>query len=116
MEYIVIKKHTSNYPNPLCVIKGEKVKVGRRYTGNKDWANWIYCVKLDKSQEGWVPEQIIAISEHLGTLLEDYTAKELTINKGEKVIGAQELNGWIWCEGSSINSGWIPKSNLKIVS
>lgn len=113
MEYLVIKKHKSNYPNPINVRKGEKVLVGKEYEGEEDWVNWRYCYKTDKSQEGWIPEQLLNISSQHGVLKEDYTAKELTINKGKKVEGINELNGWVWCRDSQGREGWIPKLNLK---
>lgn len=93
MDYLVIKEHESDYPDPITLEKGEKVLVGRRYEGKEDWENWRYCYKLDRSQEGWVPEQLISVSGQSGVVKEDYTAKELTIDAGEKLEGVRELNG-----------------------
>ncbi|MTI49881.1 MAG: ligand-binding protein SH3 [Firmicutes bacterium] len=113
MNYLVIKEHKSNYPKPITLEKGERILIGEKYEGEKEWVNWRYCYKLDKSQEGWVPEQLINISNQYGILKENYTAKELTIKTGEKVKGITELNGWIWCKDENGREGWIPKLNLK---
>lgn len=108
MKYIVVKKHISNYPNPITLRKGEKVIVGKKYVGNENWSNWIYCFKLDKSQEGWVPEQILDDN----IIKEDYTANELNVDEGEILIGTKELNGWLFCCDKMGNEGWVPKDNL----
>ncbi len=44
---------------------------------------------------------------------ENYTARELTINVGERVRGIRELNGWVWCVDLHGREGWIPKMNLE---
>lgn len=79
MKYIVVKKHISNYPNPITLRKGEKVIVGKKYVGNENWSNWIYCFKLDKSQEGWVPRDILIPFNNIEykTTLECITKEDL---------------------------------------
>lgn len=108
MKYKVIEKHISNYPNPITLKKGEKVLVGKKYQGSEFWPNWIYCFKLDKSQEGWVPEQILEND----IVKEDYTANELNVKEEDIVFGIRELNGWIFCKDHLGNEGWVPKENL----
>lgn len=108
MKYKVIEKHISNYPNPITLKKGEKVLVGKKYQGSESWPNWIYCFKLDKSQEGWVPEQILEND----IVKEDYTANELNVKEEDIVFGIRELNGWIFCKDHLGNEGWVPKENL----
>jgi hypothetical protein len=61
MNYLVIKEHKSNYPEPITLEKGERILIGE-----KEWVNWRYCYKFDKSQEGWVTEQLINISNQYG--------------------------------------------------
>jgi hypothetical protein len=114
--YLVIKKHISNYPNPITVKKGDRVKIGRIYVGSENWPNWVYCYKLDLSQEGWIPEQFID-REGYGIINEDYTAKELTIDEGELVEGFRELNGWIWCKKiTDGEEGWLPMNNIRLIA
>lgn len=113
MNYVVIREHKSNYPNPITLEKDERVLVGKKYEGKEGWDNWRYCYKMDKSQEGWVPEQLIILSGKYGIIKENYTAKELTIKAGETLKGIKELNGWVWCRDKEGREGWIPKLNLK---
>lgn len=113
MNYKVIKAHKSNYPNPIMIKKGTKVKVGHKYNGPENWDNWRYCHILDNGAEGWVPEQLLMVENEYGVILEDYTAKELNVENGEIVKGIRELNGWLWCikliDG---DEGWLPRDIL----
>ena len=34
-----------------------------------------------------------------GIIIKQYTAKELNVSIGERVIGLEEFNGWVWGEG-----------------
>ncbi len=114
MKYIVVKRYESQYPDPITVKKGEKVKLGKRYAGLENWPNWIYCHSLRTSKEGWVPEQIIRTKGEYGVLIANYTAKELDVEKGEQVTGERELNEWIWCRRDrDYEEGWVPKINLR---
>jgi len=58
MKYIIRRQHISNYPEPIILTKGEKVRLGHEYNGIEDWLNWGNCYKLDLSKVGWVPEVI----------------------------------------------------------
>ena len=114
MNYIVIMKHETEYPNPITLTIGEKVHIGKEYeaTENENWENWIYCTKADNSTSGWVPKQIINYES--GCILQDYSAKELTVEKDEIVEGIEELNGWLLAKNKSTSEiGWIPMENLK---
>lgn len=116
MNYEVIEAHESNYPNPITIKKGTKVKVGDKYNGPENWEKWRYCYTLDNRTEGWVPEQLLVIENEYGIILEDYTAKELNVEKGEIIKGMRELNGWLWCikiiDG---DEGWLPKEKLRVI-
>ena len=114
MNYIVIKKYETEYPNPITLTIGEKIVIGEEHeaTESENWENWVYCTKADNSNSGWVPKQIINYES--GLVLQDYSAKELTIEKGEIVEGIKELNGWLLSKNKSTNEiGWIPMENLK---
>ncbi|HZK56596.1 MAG TPA: SH3 domain-containing protein [Desulfosporosinus sp.] len=115
MKFELIEEHKSNNPTPLIIRKGTRVNVGKRSDGANSWPNWIYCYSLDGNSEGWTPEQIIQIESEYGIVLEDYSAKELGMKKGEIVEGNIELNGWVWC--SKLNGseeGWLPKEKIVV--
>ncbi|GAV14642.1 SH3 domain-containing protein [Paenibacillus sp. NAIST15-1] len=79
-DYIVIKKHRSNYPNPLTLIKGQSVIMGEKYEGPENWENWIFCTTQSEGNQkisGWVPMQLLDTKGTEAIVLEDYTAREL---------------------------------------
>ncbi len=113
MEFEITKEHKSDSSSPLIIEKETRIKLGDRSDDAGNWPNWIYCYTLDGISEGWAPEQIIQIEGEYGVTLEDYSAKELSVKKGEIVKGNRELNGWVWC--SKLNGseeGWLPKEKI----
>ncbi|HFK1497177.1 MULTISPECIES: SH3 domain-containing protein [Bacillus] len=114
MKYIVIKLHVSNYHNPIRLEEGDVVKMIESYAGPENWENWMFCHEEKYDRKGWVPEQIIRKDMNgTGIIIKQYTAKELNVSIGERVIGLEELNGWIWCEKTGGEDGWVPKGNLQ---
>ncbi|MCL2412611.1 MAG: hypothetical protein FWC98_00550, partial [Bacteroidales bacterium] len=101
--------------------QGEKVIIGQTSEEtigetqyDENWTNWIFCTKLDKSNEGWVPKQIIEVENDFGTITEDYSAKELDVDEGTIVDGIKELNGWLLSKSEKTNEiGWIPLDKLQ---
>jgi hypothetical protein len=112
MEYIVIEAHETEFPSPLLVKRNEKVVVKGE---SEHWQGWIYCIKTDSSNEGYVPEQIIKYEDNYGIITEDYSAKELNVREGDILEGIKELNGWMWSENKKTHEmGWIPVKNIKL--
>ena len=112
MEYIVTEDHRTEFPDPLLLRQGEEVIVGEESSHN--WPNWILCTKADGSNKGWVPKQIIKQEKNYGKITEDYSAKELDIDKGTIVEGIKELNGWLLSKNKKTNEiGWIPLEKMK---
>ncbi|MGN5651515.1 SH3 domain-containing protein [Bacillus sp. Brlt_9] len=117
MEYIVIKSHVSNYPDPIRLEEGDIVKMIESYAGPENWENWMFCHEEKYNRKGWVPEQIIMKNTTgVGIITKQYTAKELNVSIGERLIGLEELNGWVWCEKTGGEDGWVPKENLQNIS
>ncbi|WP_053844488.1 DUF6348 family protein [Paracidovorax avenae] len=116
MKYRVIKPHRSEYPEPICLLKDEEVRIGERYEGPEGWDEWYFCATA-VHPGGWVPGQVIEQLERgCGKLLEDYSARELDVDEGEVLTGSRMLNGWLWCESSNSSSpGWVPLANLELL-
>jgi hypothetical protein len=94
--------------------KEEKVIIGEESGVN--WPNWVFCTKMDGSSKGWVPKQIIKFEKNYGYTIENYSAKELNIEKGYILNCIKELNGWSWCKCENTNEiGWVPNNNIKIL-
>lgn len=114
--YEVKKPHVSNYPNPITLTKGDQVIIGVLYDKNPNWRNWIFCSTNDLIS-GWVPKQIVKIDGDKGTVLENYSARELNVHLGDRLVGIRELNGWLWVKKINSNEeGWTPKENLQSIN
>lgn len=112
--YLVVQAHTSEFPNPMLVRKGDRVAVGERYDGPEGWPDWYLCTPADQ-QAGFVPAQFLdRHADGSATMLEDFTNKELDVAQGEILRGERELNGWVWVvrlvDGET---GWVPLENLR---
>lgn len=113
MKYKIIENHSSNNEKPLMITKGTKVKLGRKSDDSDGWADWIYCYSPDGNSEGWAPIQFVQVEGEYGIVLENYSAKELTVEEGDMVEGEIELNGWIWCSKvNKLGLGWVPKEKI----
>lgn len=112
---IATDQHISEYPDPITFIKGTKIFIGEKYEGNEYWDNWYYCTVPNHSG-GWVPAQLIEQSDKPshGVANDDYTAKELDVNEGDKFRAIKYMNGWLWCQRLFDNElGWVPAGILK---
>lgn len=113
MKYKVIELHKPDNDNPIKVISGETVKVGRESVEEDGWRGWIYCYSLNNNSEGWVPIQMVRLEKEHGVLLNDYSASELDVVEGNIVTGEVEVNGWVWCFiEADFEWGWIPKEKI----
>lgn len=109
-----ISSYTCGYEHPINLSRGEQVKLGKR-APEENWKDWIWA-ENNKKEGGWVPIQIIDFSEdkNCGIVLEDYSAKELNIDKDELIIKMKTLNGWSWVRKISDNDeGWIPNEIIE---
>lgn len=111
--YIVTQSHLSEFPEPMILKKGDRVSVGERYDGPEDWPNWYLC-SVPGQESGFVPEQFIdRHADGTGTMLEDFTNRELNVGEGELLHGEREVNGWLWATRISDGAtGWVPLDNL----
>ena len=116
-KYLVTEDHTSEYPEPITFTRGAPLTVGERYEGSEGWKDWFFC-STPGQESGWVPAQVIeTIDGNAARAREDYTARELNVRKGERLLGARVLNGWVWCKHpADSESGWVPLSNLQEVN
>lgn len=109
----VLKTHISSYSEPITFERGAEFSVGKKYEGPEGWENWFWC-HLDGQSPGWVPGEVFEMLDgQRGRAIESYTAKELTVEKGQKVRIEKTLNGWAWCKTESgSEEGWVPLINL----
>lgn len=108
-----IASHRTEYEHPIKLKKGELVQLGERAPG-ENWKDWIWA-ENDRGHGGWVPVQLIDYSEdgRRGTVLEDYSARELNVDPGEEIVKIKTLNGWTWVRRTSDREeGWIPNETI----
>jgi len=114
MKYMVIEKYETEFINPIIVKKNENIIIENE---KGSYENWFFCRKCDGSNSGWIPgEIIIKIEDNYGIISEDYSAKELNVEKGLIIRKIKEINGWIWCECENTKEiGWVPVKNVKML-
>lgn len=114
--YRVIRRHVSEYRDPITFEKGALLAVGTEYAGPEGWDNWWFC-ETPGQKGGLVPAQLIEmLGGRTGRALVGYTARELDAEEGDLLFGMRVLNGWAWCENASNREqGWIPLRNLEKV-
>ncbi|MDN7142097.1 hypothetical protein KC131_15730 [Pseudomonas sp. JQ170] len=113
MKYIVVEPHRSEYPEPISFAKGAALTIGERYEGAEGWDNWYFCTTPGHAG-GWVPGQVIErLQGERGRALEDYCARELDVDPGERLEGGRQLNGWVWCSKGD-QAGWVPLAVVRL--
>lgn len=111
--YVVVVEHVNEFPEPIMLKADQLINVGREDNEEDGWANWFFC-QAEGQSPGWVPGQIIKrLGSSRGVVLEDYTAQEMSVERGQELEGVTLLNGWVWCRRPSDGqAGWVPLDNL----
>ena len=107
----VIKNHKSDFHVPLIAKMGELVEGEERET---EFEGWLWC-KNSSGLQGWVPKAYLEPASEAGQFqfLQDYNARELTIDAGQEVMVLDEESGWAWVRTPLGEEGWIPLENLQ---
>ena len=113
MKYQVTTEYKSPYPNPLFFQKGDVVKIGKEFTDDPEWENWVWCESTNNIK-AWAPKQYLDIRERKGTFKRDYNAMELSVSVGEELIIHEIVNGFGLAEKSNGRRGWVPMKNMDI--
>ena len=106
MNLVVTSRHRSTYPNPISFQPGEKLQLGG---SDREYPGWIWVTTNDGNQ-GWAPEQYLAIHdcETEATASQEYSARELDTEAGEKLELLEELNQWVYARNAKGAIGWVP--------
>ena len=109
---IALKGWLAKYPNPIQFKCGDRLELtGRTNT----WAGhrWEWAVGPDR-REGWIPDNSFErINDEVFATI-DYSARELTCNAGDFLVGEFESHGWYWCTNNHGDSGWIPSEVVRV--
>ena len=110
-KYRVVKEYQSPYPSPVVFEEGECVEIGKEFTEDPDWQNWIWC-EGKGGKCAWVPVQYLLIKGETGTFRKSYNALELSLHVGEALIVNEQINGFGMAEKADGQKGWVPMRNL----
>lgn len=120
-KWIVIEKWNESCENPIILKKGDRVSLDWLVQeADAEWANWVWCTSTTQ-MTGWVPIQILKVlTNNAGNtqeaiVTEDYSAYELSVERGDILLGDRILNGWLWCRKKNLEQeGWVPLRNMVI--
>jgi SH3-like domain-containing protein len=105
------REYTAQYPDPIDVPAGARVRVERPDEENPSW--W-WCV-ADDGRAGWVPENILDPAPTAGAsarVRQSYSARELSVTKGEPLVVLEEFTGWLLVRNGAGAQGWVPASHI----
>ena len=112
VRYHVIESYRSPYPDPIVFHKGEKVLIGKEFTDDPDWKDWVWC-EGQSGNKAWVPKQYLEIMGEQGVFITDYDAQELSVAIGETLCIHEIVNGFGMAEKQNGKRGWVPMKNLE---
>ena len=105
-QVLVVREYAAQYPDPITVHAGDRVLVG---ADDPAFPGWRWCRGPD-GREGWVPEQLLQMDGSLALMLEEYTARELSVEGGADVTVRRVVAGWAWVTMQDGRAGWIPQT------
>jgi len=105
----ITRHYTVQYSNPISVAAGERVKVGHE---DQDFPGWMWCKAMD-GRESWVPIELLSKGNEgdEAMILQDYSARELDVERGEEVIVEDSRHDWLLVRNARGECGWIPASD-----
>lgn len=98
--------------SPLSISAGDTVSVGPR---DKSWEGWIWVSTAD-GRGSYVPEDILEIDGTSANVKAAFSARDLSVKKGEAVTALREVKGWLWCRKSDGEEGWLPEFVLREIA
>jgi len=105
----VILAYEDAYPDPITGKEGDVFLLGGRHDAS--YPEFVWATAAD-DRCGWVPKAFLRQNGDFGRLLRDYTARELTVDRGEMVEIMEEVGGWLWVATSDGHQGWIPSRSV----
>jgi hypothetical protein len=98
--------------SPLQIAEGDVLLVGPR---DKSWPGWIW-VSTPDGRGSYVPEDILEIGGATARVRTAFSARDLSVKRGERVEALREVSGWLWCRNDAGETGWLPEFVLRPVA
>lgn len=106
----VVKAYSAAFPEPLTIVKGERLKLGRK---DDEWPGWMWCTN-SAGESRWVPENFLRAAGDQGIALRNYTTTELTVQEGEELSLYEYESEWYWVSDRHGRTGWLPASHIQV--
>src|SRR5437667_11836754 len=104
----VQRKYEAQYRDPIQVKAGERVEVERE---DDEYPGWLWC-RAGDGRQGWMPVELLSRQRPIAIALEDYSAKELTVQPGDELEIERVCHGWALVRNAQGELGWIPQSHI----
>lgn len=103
--------YTSTHSNTRVIPAGQEVTVGNRC---EEWPGWVRCT-APGGWEAWTPEVYLDIHGGTARFIRAYMAREFSVDVGDEFLVLEERSGWLFCEDSCGERGWIPSANTETI-
>jgi hypothetical protein len=110
-----IQDYRAQYPDPIDVPINTVVRVDRE---DSDEPGWWWCIAPD-ARAGWVPAVLLDPAPSPRTLARvrsSYSARELSITRGEPLAVEHEYCGWLFVRNGAGVPGWVPATHVQCSS
>jgi hypothetical protein len=92
--------------SPLQLAPGDHVTTG---PDDVSWPGWVWVTATD-GRGSYVPQEILRRSpDSSATVTQPFSARDLSVVRGETVTALREVRGWLWCRNHEGTEGWLPE-------
>ncbi len=110
--FVAAADYEVSYPHPVEFSVGDRVRIGRE---DSTWPGWVWT-RTGDGNEGWAPlPRLDPAGDGTAVAREAYTARELSMRRGDRLVSLRVHSGWLWCRNQHGEEGWVPAFNLKPV-
>lgn len=102
--------YTAQYADPIALEVGERVRFHAR-PDDGEYPGWRWAQAAD-GRAGWVPDAWFRGDSDAGVAVRGYSARELTVEPGARVLEALEFGGWVYAIPEAGEPGWLPSTAL----
>jgi SH3-like domain-containing protein len=109
---IATDHYVARYPDPIDAAANAVVDVVEE---DAEQPGWWWCVARD-GRAGWVPAILLDATPVAGArrrLREAYSARELSVTRGDALAILDEYAGWIRVRNRDGECGWVPVSHVR---
>ncbi|WP_370571082.1 MULTISPECIES: SH3 domain-containing protein [Serratia] len=110
---VAIDDYARPYENPISVAKGDVVRPCVGGSMSTDFMGWTWCIGSD-GRAGWTPDSWCDVTDEGWRLKRDFSALELTVRKGDRLLLLFSESGFVFSESSSGERAWVPDAVLAL--